>query len=389
MPASTRILPTIVIAQFLCTSVWFAGNAVLPELSARLQLPAAFLSYLTSAVQLGFISGTLLFAILAVADRFLPSRIFFLCSLAAAVCNIAIIHRSMDGTWLLLLRYLTGFFLAGIYPVGMKIAADHYKEGLGRSLGFLVGALVLGTAFPHLLRSFTVTVPWQQVIVSISIACVAGGTLVLYRVPEGPYRKQGQQLSFAVVSLIGKQPGLRAAALGYFGHMWELYTVWAFLPLILKMHFAVIQADPGNISLLAFLVIGIGGIACMTGGVLSKYYPAKNIATLALAVSGCCCLLLPLFISAPTPVLLVYLLVWGAAIAADSPLFSSIVALEAPAQVRGSVITLVTSIGFAITILSIQFINAVYQHSQSSYVFMLLAAGPFAGVWSLLKKKGH
>jgi MFS family permease len=149
MKKTNRILPVIVISQFFCTSLWFAGNAVIADIAKQLHLEPAYLAYLTSAVQAGFIAGTLIFAILSISDRFSPSLVFFTCAIVAAVINLAVSIHSINSSALMLLRFMTGFFLAGIYPVGMKIAADHYQQGLGKSLGFLVGALVIGTAFPH------------------------------------------------------------------------------------------------------------------------------------------------------------------------------------------------------------------------------------------------
>ena len=171
-----RILPIIVIAQFFCTSLWFAGNAILADLAGTMQTGTSFVAWLTNSVQIGFIAGTLLFALLGVADRYSPSLVFFICSLAAGLSNLGLILDGISAGPLLAFRFLTGFFLAGIYPVGMKIASDYYQRGLGQSLGFLVGALVLGTSLPHLLRSQTATLPWQWVIVSTSLLSGVGGS---------------------------------------------------------------------------------------------------------------------------------------------------------------------------------------------------------------------
>ncbi len=158
-----HILPTIVLSQFLCTSLWFAGNAVIPDIIRDFNLESSFLGHLISAVQFGFISGTLVFALLTISDRYSPSVVFFVCSVLAALSNLMINFGNTTSFDLLLSRFLTGFFLAGIYPVGMKIASDHYQKGLGKSLGFLVGALVLGTSFPHLIKSVSADLPWKFV----------------------------------------------------------------------------------------------------------------------------------------------------------------------------------------------------------------------------------
>ena len=188
---NSEILPVIVFAQFCCTSLWFAGNAIMPDLIYNFDLPETALGHLTSAVQFGFIAGTLIFAFLTIADRYSPSRIFFTCALIGAAFTLAILFDHNNFLSLLILRFLTGFSLAGIYPVGMKIAADYFREGLGKSLGFLVGALVLGTAFPHFLNEFTGTgtIDWRYVLIVTSILAILGGTLIFLLIPDGPYRK--------------------------------------------------------------------------------------------------------------------------------------------------------------------------------------------------------
>ena len=231
-----HILPLIILSQFACTTIWFAGNAVMADLQQDWRLPEGSLGYVTSAVQIGFIIGTLIFAILAIADRFSPRKVFFACALAGggASLGVALIPESFEG--LLLLRFLTGFFLAGIYPVGMKIATGWFAEGLGRALGYLVGALVLGTALPHLLRALGADLPWEYVIVSVSGLAIAGGTIMVFFVPDGPHLPAASPFNPGALRAAFQVPGFRASAFGYFGHMWELYAFWAFLPVWLAAY---------------------------------------------------------------------------------------------------------------------------------------------------------
>lgn len=226
------ILPIIVFSQFCCTSLWFAGNGVMTDLIATFDLHENALGHLTSAVQFGFISGTLVFALLTISDRFSPSKVFFFCALIASLFNLVTILESNSLFLLLVFKYFTGFFLAGIYPVGMKIAADYYNKGLGKSLGYLVGALVMGTAFPHLLKGLSYTFSWQTLIVFITLIAIIGGILILF-VPNGPYRNPSQKLKLNAWLENFRHPKFRSAAFGYFGHMWELYAFWAFVPVIL------------------------------------------------------------------------------------------------------------------------------------------------------------
>src|SRR5205085_5624613 len=185
----TYILPLIILSQFAGTSLWFVGNAILPDIQKGLGLQNNALGNITSVVQFGFIAGTFLFAVFSFADRFNSAKLFFISSVIGAVANISIIWLAKDIIALYVLRFVTGFFLAAIYPVGMKIAADWYEKGLGKALGFLVGALVLGTAFPHLLKSNVYSLPWKQVLIFTSAFAFIGGLLILFFVSDGPYRR--------------------------------------------------------------------------------------------------------------------------------------------------------------------------------------------------------
>jgi MFS family permease len=381
-----RILPILVIAQFFCTSLWFAGNAIMADIAIPFKLDPSYLAFLTSIVQFGFITGTLVFALLGIADRFSPSKVFFACAMLAALVNLAIGINGIDVTILVLCRFLTGFFLAGIYPVGMKIAADHYHQTLGKSLGFLVGALVMGTAFPFLLKSVGF-LPWRDVILATSVLSLCGGLAILILVPDGPFRKSGQQLNLGSFLTCFKQKKFNVVALGYFGHQWELYTFWVFLPLILSNYKTHHQNVHFNVPLLCFLIIAAGGIACVLGGLVAQRFGAKKIATLALGISGSCCLLSPILLQSSPSILLIFLFVWGMAVVADSPLFSSLVSQNAIPELKGTAITIVVCIGFAITIISIQLISALKTDQNANFIYMLLGLGPIAGLVALIRDK--
>ncbi|SMG52110.1 Nitrate/nitrite transporter NarK [Marivirga sericea] len=380
----TRILPIIVFSQFCCTSLWFAGNAVMPDLLESFDLAPTALGSLTSAVQFGFILGTLIFAILSIADRFSPSKVFFFCALIGAVANLGAVWEGNTLWSLLSSRFATGFFLAGIYPVGMKIAADYYEKGLGKSLGFLVGALVLGTAFPHLLKQFTQNIQWQLVIYITSVLASLGGVLLLVLVPDGPFGSRSQKPDFSAFFQVFNKKEFRASALGYFGHMWELYAFWAFIPVILiaykELHFNI----DFNIPLLSFSIIGIGSLSCIAGGYISEKYGAKKTAGTFLLLSGLCCLISPMIILyAPAEVFIFFLLFWGMVVIADSPLFSTLVAKNAPSAIKGTALTIVNSVGFAITIISIQLLNILWLELNPVFIYIILAIGPFFGLLGL------
>lgn len=381
------ILPIIVVAQFCCTSLWFASNAVMSDLVINFGLTESAIGHLTSAVQFGFILGTLVFAVLAIADRFSPSKVFLISALLGAVCNLGILWEDNTLTTMLSIRFLTGFFLAGIYPVGMKIAADYFDKGLGKSLGFLVGALVIGTAFPHLLKGLTNVFPWKLVIITTSSLAVLGGLMISLLVPDGPYRKQSQGINLSAFFGIFRNQNLRSAAFGYFGHMWELYAFWAFTPLMLKTYSDLHPETAFNIPILSFLIIGIGGLACIFSGYLSQSFGAKRIAFISLLLSCTCCLVFPFLFTVQSATLFIaFLLFWGMVVVADSPLLSTLVAQNAPAEIKGTALTIVNSIGFAITIISIQLISGLKTLTDTNYIYICLAIGPILGLLALSKK---
>ncbi|MEA5458410.1 MFS transporter [Arcicella sp. LKC2W] len=383
-----RILPIIVISQFFCTSLWFAGNAILPDLAKHFNIEANNIAHLVSAVQFGFISGTFVFALSGLVDRFVATRIFFVCSILAALCNISVVILPTTEAILLISRFLTGFFLAGIYPVGMKIASDHYQKGLGKSLGLLVGALVLGTAFPHFLKGFNTNYSWEFVLWATSGLSVLGGSMMLIFVPKGQFSSVSKKIDFKAISNGFKIHNFRSPALGYFGHMWELYTFWAFLPaLILSYKNQHYQTDI-NVAQWSFVIIASGSVACVIGGYLSEYFGMKTVAISALGLSCLCCLISPILLTyANAPALFCFLLFWGMVVIADSPLFSTLVAQNAPVASKGTLLTITNSIGFSLTIISIQFLGLLSSVINTNYLYTFLAIGPLLGIVMLLKKE--
>jgi MFS family permease len=388
MKKQNSILILIVLAQFCCTSLWFAGNAVLNDLVSTFHLNSNALKSLTSAVQFGFITGTFLFAFYTIVDRFSPAKVFFICALLGAIFNSFLIFDSNTPIRLLSFRFLTGFFLAGIYPVGMKIATDYFQQGLGTSLSFLVGALVLGTALPHLLKNNMHAFPWQTILLCISILAVFGGLLVLLFVPDGPFRKKGRNINKQAYFKIFQKVDFKNAAFGYFGHMWELYTFWTFVPVFLKTYSDWNAKVSFNIPLLTFYIIGIGSISCILGSFLAKKYGTQQVAFITLFLSSICCLCAPLFFMfANKFIFICFLFFWGMVVIADSPLLSTLVAKSAPEKERGTALTIVNCIGFAITIVSIQLLSSFQEATNSPLVFALLAIGPIVGMYSLKVKK--
>jgi MFS family permease len=378
-----RILPAIVVSQFAGTSLWFAGNAVISDLQTSLNLQAESVGWITNAVQLGFIAGTLIFAFFSFADRFSPVRIFLLCSIIGGIFNLGILI-SENLFSLLAFRFLTGFFLAGIYPVGMKIAASWYKESLGKALGWLVGALVIGTSFPHLVKGLHFSPDWQWVIILVSIVAISGGLVIYFLVPDGPLTARTASFRFNVLAKAFQSRDFRSAAFGYFGHMWELYTFWAFTPLLIQ-YYAQQHPLPVSTPVLSFITIGIGGVGCILGGLISIKKGSARVAFAMLLTSGLCCLFSVFIIEFPTPLFFFFLLIWGFSVVGDSPQFSTLSAMTAPPEYVGTGLTIVNSIGFAITIISISLVNSGSGFIDFKYLFLLLLPGPIFGLWSIRK----
>jgi MFS family permease len=346
-----RVLPVLVFAQLAGTSPWFAVNAVMPDLQRAFGWPASDIGPLSAAVQWGFIAGTLVFALLAVADRYPARRVFLLCALASAVCTVAAAWAASTGSWwgLWAWRCATGFFLAGIYPVGMKIAAQWFPQGLGAALGYLIGALVLGSASAHALRAMGAGWPWQSVFIGTAAVSVAAGLMVIVLLPEPPVRGGAAVRTLSAASLktalgsLWTDRRVRASVFGYFGHMWELYTVWVLMPAILAT-----RLQGAALSWAAFAVLGAGALGC-AGGLWFA----------------------------------LWLVVWGITVAGDSPQFSALTATNAPRDAVGSVLTLTNCIGFAISALSIEWFVAWSKTAPLSSILPWLALGPVLGLWAM------
>ncbi len=380
------ILSIIILSQFACTSTWFAGNAILESLTLKLDVHIAFIGWVLSAVQLGFIIGTLTFGLLMIADRFSPSKVFMLCALFAAMSNLALVMPASSAFSILAARFATGFFLAGIYPVGMKIASDYYEKGLGQALGFLVGALVLGSAFPYLLKG----TDWGRnpaiVIQCTSLLTVLGGIMMFLFVPNGPFRVARSKIKLNALPLLFKNLKFKSATFGYFGHMWELYAFWAFTPVAILWYTQELDLHL-SASLWTGIIIALGGLSCAIGGIISKKIGSRKVALWALAISGSLCLLSPLLFGLGTGLFLVAWCVWGIAVSADSPQLSQLIAASVTPELKGTALTFSTCFGFALTIGSIQLLGWLQHIVSIKFLFVFLAIGPVLGVWQLIRLK--
>ncbi|MBW7862611.1 MAG: MFS transporter, partial [Rhodocyclaceae bacterium] len=337
------VLPTIVFAQLFGGSLWFSANGVGEALMEVWGIGPAEIGQLTNAVQLGFILGTLGFALTGMADRFAASRIFAVCALIGAAANAAFALLAEGIASALALRFVVGLSLAGVYPLGMKLVVSWVPDRAGHALALLVGMLTLGTALPHGLK-FAGGAAWQAVLLGASGLAVLAAAMI-FMLGDGPHlrrRADAPTLRMGAVLTAFRIPVFRASALGYFGHMWELYAMWTLVPLLVAGSSLVTLAP---VSGLSFAIIGIGALGCFAGGAICRRSGSAPVAAVALGVSGACCALFPLVAGASPAWLLAFFLIWGLSVPADSPQFSAMSARACPPEIVGSALALQNAIG--------------------------------------------
>ncbi len=376
----------IALVQILGLAVWFSASAVVPTLRLEWGISSAEAVWLTASVQVGFVAGALTSTVLNLADRIRPQLLLATSAAGAAACTVTL-AVFVDGLSAAIpLRFLTGVFLAGVYPVGMKLMASWSpSESRGKAFGVLIGALTLGSALPQLISGIG-TLPWQQVMGTAAAITTLGALIAAAGVRPGPYLDtQPIKPNPRYALEMFKERGPRLANLGYFGHMWELYALWTWLPMF-------ILAGQGNrgggagrqLSIVVFAAVGVAGvIGCLLGGWASDRFGRAPAATIALSVSGACCLLSPFMFSTTWVPLLVFLGVWGASVIADSGVFSTALSEVADKRYIGTALTAQTAVGFLLTVVTIQFVPILADAVGWQYAFLLLAPGPVVGALAM------
>jgi MFS family permease len=383
-PSRWRTLALLAIAELLGMSLWFSGSAVVPALSREWNLSDGAASWLTLSVQLGFVAGTLLSALLNLPDIISPRHLFTLTAIASAIFNGAFGLFAHDASVAIPLRFLTGMFLAGVYPPAMKILATWFRHGRGLALGVLVGALTLGKAAPYLVNGIG-SQNWRHNVMFVSLLAVVGGLVVLFFVGDGPYVLPAARFDWKQAGQVFSNRGLRLANLGYFGHMWELYAMWTWIPFMIRASLSHRQSDPSLAEVASFLVIGCGAAGCVIAGLIADRVGRTVVTSWAMAISGSCCLVIGLLFGANPILLLIVAAIWGASVVADSAQFSACVTELGDPQYIGTALTIQTCLGFLLTTISIELIPRFVNLFGWRYAFMILAPGPLFGVISMLR----
>jgi MFS family permease len=382
-----RALTLLSIAELLGMSLWFSGSAVVPALTREWNLSDSQVSWLAIAVQLGFVGGTLISAILNLPDIVSTRHLFAVSGFVGALANLTFGLYAQTPKTAIILRFITGICLAGVYPPGMKIMATWFRQRRGMALGVLVGALTLGKAMPYLVNALG-SANWRYNVLFVSLLAAIGGIVVLGFVEDGPFALPRARFDLTQVVKVFSNRGVRLANFGYFGHMWELYGMWIWVPVMIR---ASLTSHGGNAKLAelgSFLVIGAGAIGCVAAGLLADQVGRTVVTSWAMAISGSCCLVIGFLYGGDPLLLLLVAAVWGASVVADSAQFSSCITELGDPQYIGTALTIQMCIGFLLTTISIELVPRMVNFVGWRYAFVILAPGPFLGVVAMLRLRG-
>jgi MFS family permease len=386
-PSSKLLSITLlVLAEIAGMSLWFASAAILPDMVRESGIDAVRQAMMSSGVQLGFVAGALAVAASGLADRFDPRRVFALCGVLAALCNAALLVAPIGGTIAIQLRFLTGLLLAGVYPVGMKIAVGWGTKDRGLLVGLLVGALTVGSALPHL-AAWLGGADWRSVIIATSVLALLGGLLVL-PCGLGPHHARAPRFSTRAIALAWTNRRIRLTYLGYFGHMWELYAMWAWVGAAAAASYGALlgEAEATRLAkLTAFLAIALGGLTCAPAGWVADRIGKAQVTIIAMALSGSAAIATALTFGGPIWLTFVLIILWGICVIPDSAQFSALVADASPPDLAGSALTLQTALGFALTAVTVQATPLLANAFGWPTILAGLALGPIVGIAAMLR----
>jgi MFS family permease len=382
-----RVLAVLATAELLAMAPWFSASAVAPTLTRVWHLSPAGTAWLTISVQLGFVAGALVSAVLTLADRWSARRLVAGSAALAAAATVCVALAPGPGVGIAC-RMLTGAALAGVYPPGMKIVAGWFREGRGWAIGILVGALTLGSAAPHLVRWAAPPEAWRLVLGIAAASALVGGLLVLLVPHDGPFAAPSPPFSWSAAPRILRDRAVLLANLGYLGHMWELYAMWTWMAVFVaaseRLRRGAGTETTALAGLITFVVVGSGAIGCWLGGRYADRWGRTLVTSAAMVVSGTCAIAVGLFFGRPLAALVPLLLIWGVTVVADSAQFSTAVSELAPPDYVGTALTLQTSLGFLLTCATIYLLPAVARAIGWRWSMSVLAIGPALGVWAML-----
>jgi MFS family permease len=379
-----RALVLVSLAELLAMGLWFGVSAVAPRIAVEWRLSDSTAAWLTLAVQLGFVAGTLLSALLNLPDVIRARHLFALCALLGGVTNALLAWLVESVPAAIALRFLTGVFLAGVYPPGMKIIATWFKTGRGFALGVLVGALTLGKASPYLVNAIGAE-SWRVNVGVASLLAAAASAIVLWLVADGPHALPNQPFDPSQFAKIFGNRGVRLANFGYFGHMWELYAMWTWAPVMIRASLAASGDAPWLAEIASFAVIGAGAAGCVIAGRIADRIGRPVVASAAMLGSGACCLTIGFLFGKAPLALLVVAAIWGATVVADSAQFSACVTEYGDPRYVGTALTLQTCIGFLITTVSIRMMPWLVERVGWEWAFAFLAPGPLLGIVAMMR----
>jgi len=381
----TRMIFLLCLAELLAMAIWFSASAVVSNLSDAWGLAEAGRAWLTMSVQLGFVAGTLAASLLNLPDRIPAHSLFAVSALLGAIATAALPALVTGLALALILRFLTGVFMAGVYPVGMKIMATWTKDDRGFGIGLLVGALTVGSALPHLLRSFGPVSDWKLVL-SISAGLAAVSSLVAgFLIKEGPFKSPSPRLNWRYAGRIWREKATALVNLGYLGHMWELYAMWTWVPAFLAASYSEAGVGAKAAALASFAVIAAGGLGSVVAGKLADRLGRPAVTIAALVTSGTCSIAVGFLFGASPAALMAVCLVWGFAVVADSAQFSAGLSELCRPEYTGTALAIQTSLGFLLTMVTIRLIPALVNRVGWRYAFAFLAIGPAVGAWAMAR----
>jgi MFS family permease len=387
-------LAIVAIGVLLAFAPWFSASAVAPLLAAEWQTTRLDLPLLTVAVQLGFAAGALILAASGAADALPGQKLFALGAVVAAVGNLGFAVAADGPTVAIAWRFATGFGLAAVYPIALKMLASWFRRSRGLAIGVVIGALTVGSALPHLLRALgqTAGANWHVTVAAASAVAIVGAVLVAIAARPGPFEPSPSRFSVTVAGRAFREPSVRLANLGYLGHMWELYAMWTWLPLFIAASFAASGAtDPGRASLVSFAVVSVGGLGCVLAGALADRLGRTTLTIAAMAGSGTSAIAMGALFGAEPYVVTLVSLGWGLTVVADSAQFSAAVSELAPTGTAGSALSLQLAAGFVLTTITIVGIGLLDPTDRETWrlAFGLLAIGPAVGIvamWRLRER---